>query len=434
MTQEIKEIDVRDLVLWTENPRDPINPDASDQDVANRAFEDRHSKWSLSKLSDNMGKHYDLSELPTVVYRDGKPVVYDGNRRVILAKLKHGSVIFPKNKSKFLLPEIPIKLPCNVCSEEDGLENVYRKHSSNNGWKWLERDIFVSKYMNQKKSPFLILEESTGLITKYPFLNQGFVRDEIFNETNLNNLGFFIENGKLTSVHSAEEGMQILEDLADKISNQDITTRKRKKRGAVVEVLNDESQSLITKNLSNNNKVNFTIPSSTQESKNSIDESDDLFDEENVGDSEKSESSRRKKRTKENVLKIFGGALTLEMGDVNNLYRDIEHLHEYYVRYKDVLSVRFASLIRMSLRLLCETAGGDRWATYLTNNFKDAKSTLTQDQKTTLSSHSIKEDKIVELLQTGAHNYAASSNLNQTIALSIIIGAILTKTHGKKEN
>ena len=101
MTQEIREIDVRDLVLWTENPRDPINSAASDQDVANKAFEDRHSKWSLSKLVDDMGKHYDLSELPTVVYKDGKPVVYDGNRRVILAKLLHGSVIFPKKNLSF---------------------------------------------------------------------------------------------------------------------------------------------------------------------------------------------------------------------------------------------------------------------------------------------------------------------------------------------
>lgn len=431
MTQEIREIDVKDLVLWTENPRDPINSNASDQDVANKAFEDRQTKWSLSKLADDMGKHYDLSELPTVVYKDGKPVVYDGNRRVILAKLKHGSVIFPKRKSKFLLPEIPIKLPCNVCSEEVGLENVYRKHSSNNGWKWLERDIFVSKYMNHKKSPFLILEENTSLITKYHFLNQGFVRDEIFNEANLNKLGFFIENGKLTSIHSNEEGMQILEDLADKINKKIITTREN--RGLVMEVLSDGSKSLINKNLSEKKKVNFTITPNTQEDENSFDESGDLFDEENSGDLEEEKPNRRKKRSRENDLKIFGGALSLEVGDVNNLYRDIEHLYEYYLKYKDVLSSRFASLIRMSLRLLCETAGGDQWTIYLKTNFKDAKSTLTQDQKTTLSSHSIKEDKIAELLQTGAHNYAASHNINQTIALSIIIGSILTNTHGKKE-
>jgi len=430
MTQEIREIDVRDLVLWTENPRDPINSAASDQDVANKAFEDRHSKWSLSKLADDMGKHYDLSELPTVVYKDGKPVVYDGNRRVILAKLLHGSVIFPKKKSQFLLPEIPIKLPCNVCSEEVGLKNVYRKHSSNNSWEWLERDIFASKYMHQKKSPFLILEENTRLITRYPFLNKRFVRDEIFTETNLSKLGFFIEDGKLISSHGSEDGMQILEDLADKIDKKIITTREN--RGLVIEFLTDGSKLLINKNLSEEKKVNFTIPPNTQEGGNSFDESGDLFDEENSGDSEEPKPKRRKQRSRENDPKIFGGALSLEVGDVNNLYRDIEHLHDYYLKHKEVLSSRFTSLIRMSLRLLCETAGGEQWTTYLKTNFNEAKSTLTQDQKTTLSSHSIKDDRIAELLQTGAHNYAASQNMNQTIALSIIIGSILTNTYGKK--
>lgn len=38
MKQEIKYIPIKDLVLWTENPRDPISPNASDQDVVNRAL------------------------------------------------------------------------------------------------------------------------------------------------------------------------------------------------------------------------------------------------------------------------------------------------------------------------------------------------------------------------------------------------------------
>lgn len=38
--QEIINIKIEDLVLWTENPRDPISPDSNDQDVADKAFED----------------------------------------------------------------------------------------------------------------------------------------------------------------------------------------------------------------------------------------------------------------------------------------------------------------------------------------------------------------------------------------------------------
>ena len=38
MTQNIEYIKIQDLVLWTENPRDPINKDAEDQEIADRAM------------------------------------------------------------------------------------------------------------------------------------------------------------------------------------------------------------------------------------------------------------------------------------------------------------------------------------------------------------------------------------------------------------
>ena len=40
MGQAIKYINIKDLVLLTENPRDPIDKDASNQDVVNRALKD----------------------------------------------------------------------------------------------------------------------------------------------------------------------------------------------------------------------------------------------------------------------------------------------------------------------------------------------------------------------------------------------------------
>ncbi len=38
MTQEIRKLNIRELVLWTENPRDPIDTNATDQEVADRAI------------------------------------------------------------------------------------------------------------------------------------------------------------------------------------------------------------------------------------------------------------------------------------------------------------------------------------------------------------------------------------------------------------
>lgn len=86
MGQEVTPLKLEDLVLWTENPRDPIDAAATDQDIVDRALKDKRSKWKLPKLAKEMGNHYDYSELPTVVYHGKKPVVYDGNRRIFLVR------------------------------------------------------------------------------------------------------------------------------------------------------------------------------------------------------------------------------------------------------------------------------------------------------------------------------------------------------------
>ena len=126
MSQEIKYIKIKDLVLWTENPRDPISPDASDQDVVNRALLNSDGTWDIEKLAKNMGEFYDFSELPTVVYEDGKPIVYDGNRRIILGKIYHGFV--GSNTKIDSLPEFPSEIPCNVCDKKTALKSILRKH------------------------------------------------------------------------------------------------------------------------------------------------------------------------------------------------------------------------------------------------------------------------------------------------------------------
>ena len=84
--QDIQNIKVEDLCLWTENPRDPIDTSATGLDIIKHAIDDNPKTWNLDKLAKSMGAHYDFSEIPTVVYIDGKPVVYDGNRRIAVLK------------------------------------------------------------------------------------------------------------------------------------------------------------------------------------------------------------------------------------------------------------------------------------------------------------------------------------------------------------
>ena len=161
-------------------------------------------------------------------------------------------------------------------------------------------------------------------------------------------------------------------------------------------------------------------------------EVDSTTDETNSTASEIDAKQRQSKRTHKKKPELFGGPLYLRAGKVNDLYRDVKDLYEFYAKDKEKLSATFPNLIRMSLRLLCEVAANNvKIDIYLNNNFLAAKQTLSQDTKTTLSSHNVTDLSIVQLLHVGAHNYSSANNVEQTIALSIIIGAILTITYGK---
>jgi len=131
---------------------------------------------------------------------------------------------------------------------------------------------------------------------------------------------------------------------------------------------------------------------------------------------------------------LFNGILYLKAGQVSDLYRDIVDLHTYYQVNKDRFSQYFPSLIRMSLRLLSEAAAADLKKSlddFIKSNFKAAKSKLDIDSKTTLSTQNVSEGTIIQLLHIGAHNYQAANNLDQTVAVSIILGEILNITHGR---
>ena len=88
----------------------------------------------------------------------------------------------------------------------------------------------------------------------------------------------------------------------------------------------------------------------------------------------------------------------------------------------------------MSMRLLAEAAATDQKTNiglYLKSHFKNAKTKLDTDIKTTLSTQNVSENSIEQLLHIGAHNYSAANNLEQTIAVSIILGKILEISHGR---
>lgn len=416
MSQEILNIKLEDLVLWTENPRDPISPDSNDQDVADKAFEDTDGRWNIKKLIADMGDYYDYSELPIVVYDKGKPIVYDGNRRILLGKIKKGLITVPSEYDLDItkISVFPDELPCNVCSQDIALKSVCRKHSDIGSWDILGRDMFMHKYMHEPKSTFLVVDEYTGLVSGNPSLNKRFVKDEVFTDGVLGQLGFKVEDGVLKSRLSDDGQKRVLEDLKEKINNKAISTRKN--RYNVREALDEASKRLID-NSKENPFVEVSAYDKTQPAPVTT------------------KTPRRTKRTQKKDVCLFGDVIELKPGNVNDLYRDILSIAEYYLVNKDKLSNKFPALLRMSLRLLVETAASDdkkKIDKYIEAYFDNGKDLLTKDEKTTLSNNNVTKSSLSQLLNTGAHNYSDSLSYDKAYAMSLIVGRMLSISHKRR--
>ena len=415
MPQEIKNINIKDLVLWTENPRYPVDTNATDQDIAKNAIsKDGRSKWNLNNLFKSMGDWYDTSELPTVVYVDGKPVVYDGNRRILIGKIKYGRVTVDTDID-FKTIDFPKEIPCNVCDKETALKNIERKHAKGGSWKALERDIFKHYHMGEDKSAFLVIDEVTKIISKNPFMNQDFVKKEIFSPQHLKDLNVLIENGVLKTPYTPEAFEEILWQIVDLIRDKEVTTRKN--RYELISLLNKDTRikSIISKN-KGNKQQQFT----------------------------KLKLNNQNRRTKKEKIPLFGNILPLKIGMILNLLLDLQAIHNEVDQ--DKYSEHATMIVAMGLRLICESAAAElteeqlakRTARkkeitlkdYVEDNFDDAKQKVPKKYYNYLRNNSVEKKSMVGLLNTGAHGYADTLDEKQTIALSLIIGKILEKTHG----
>ena len=420
LKQEIKIIPVSELHLWSENPRDPIESDIGDFEIIKRAIKDNTKKWNISKLISDMGSYYDFSELPTIVFKDGKYCVYDGNRRIAILKYLQNptwsynieGTLFPSSEPEDL--KNLLEIPCNVCNEETALQNVERKHITNGSWGQLERDYFEHNFKKKKKCLFLKFEEATGLISKNPELNENIMKKDILTENKLKDVGFsFDKKDNLISIYDEKVANDILNKIVELKINKTIGSRATNKYN-LKKSLNEvpEFKGIIKKfDKMDSKSVNYQKENS------------------------KSSTERKTKRQNSKKNSLFGGNICLNDGITNDLYRDIVDLYHYYEKNKSILSNTFPNLIRMALRLLIDSINNNQREDinkYIDSNFDDAKTKLSKDQKATLSANAVTKNNLISLLHTGAHNYSNASNIEQTIAMSLIIGEMLKKTHGRK--
>ena len=440
--QKVKEYSISKLVLWSENPRDPL-PDRKigreNDRIIRRSIADVDKSWKLSSLLNKMGEAYDFSELPTVVVKDGYPIVYDGNRRVILAIIRHTPKylkLLPSSMRKKLASfEVPNRLYCNVCPELQALNFIVRKHSQSGSWKPIQQGLFRMKYMEESPSILLLINSLTdGAIESSQILNQRFVEEEVFTKSRLESLGISVEGDSIKSAYTKDELVGILRDIFKLIEVGDISTRNRPALGELPSSLSESSQASYSRKKDQprvyTEKYVPIDPAPIEEGARE----------------EKTVPKKRTPRSKMYETPLFGGPLSLKEGPVNNLYRDIEALDKLITKNvgKGLREDAYI-VIRMALRLLCETAWKDLkkegLEQYLKDYFNESKAKLSKGEKTLSSKNLSEEDpkslethkQLLSLLNDSAHTYDESTcNYKQTVAMSVMVGAILSCSHGKQ--
>ena len=340
--QLIKSILINDLNLWTENPRDPMNSNFTDFEIISKAITDNEKKWNLDKLINEMGDFYDLSELPIVVDINGKMIVFDGNRRIAVLKYLQNQDLYSNLGGGLFFNEEPkdlkelIEIPCNVCDKETALLNIERKHVNNGTWGALERDYFLMNHRQERESLFLKIENQTGIISQNEKMNRRFIKEEIFTESNLNDIGFGLEKDLFVSIYNESIELEVFERIVELVNQKKISTRGDK-RGKLKESLFEYFPEF-SKQIK---PFDFKLPLHKVSMK------------QNKGETIK--KNLRKTPITKNNDKLFGGSLELIQGNVNNLYRAIDSIYSKDNENKSILMI-----IGMSLRLLIEVVAREQ--------------------------------------------------------------------------
>ena len=418
MSYKEQNVKVSDLSLDQSNPRFPaIN---SQREAIQAMLSDQGEK--IVNLADHIYQNGLNPSTKLIVFKEGARYIDgDGNRRLTALKILETPSLadsHPKIQKKIDLilkkkGSIPSEIGCVVFTDR---ENARHWISINHGgeqdgkgqinWNPEQKDRFENKAS-------IGLEALDHLVHKKMITQQDKERinkstlDRLLSFKNVKSQLSVSKKGKHFAFGDTNKLQKIVLGLRDKKVDEVYTSTKGEE--FVKTILSSASNTSINDNLGNQASVGNCG---------------------NVGN----QGAARSPRKRNAALTVFGGSLSLKTGHVNNLYRDIESLYNFYLTEKNSLSQDFIVIFRMSLRMLAETAANElkkELEKFLTENFDQAKKTLDQNSKTSLANQSVEKSKIVQLIQTGAHNYANSKNEEQALALSIILGSILTITHRK---
>lgn len=438
-------VDVATLELDLQNPRLPKHVrDQNDITQVRNYLLDKEDVLRIARNIANNGYH--RSAVAIVCRENGRTIVLDGNRRLAACQLLLKPELAPNARDKKELEEL------NKITNKQELKNV--KITVAPSRKEAEKEIW-DIHVNQLLKPWQVLQKlrmyrnliDSGEYDIDSASSEYGVTPTLFKKE-LEKLFFYEQI--LEQIRTDKDEEELLKSGFNKIDRLILSTNGKK---LLDYSTNNKGDITFTNRNESDKKLKLLVPYITDPHKvpaqatqdwlvenvfAKIDPSFSVTKKSTEVEKKKAAppSPRRTAREKNKSQVLFGQDLVLKKGDTNNIYMDVLDLYEFYSKNTDRLSKNFPALIRMSLRLLIESATPKTKgiADYVNANYEDAKKQLTQDQKTTLANNSISNAKsLIQLLQSGAHNYANSANFEQTVGMSIIIGAMLNITHAKNE-
>ena len=362
MNQSIKTIGLDDLVLWTENPRDPVNAEATDREIILRAIENESGNWDLDKMLSDLGNQYYYNEIPTVVKtRDGKYVVYDGNRRVAVLKCVQDPELYQIATNKlplFTASEALVSqtsLPCNVCDRETALEIVERTHAGSGKWGRLQYEQFEYHHRGKPKGRLMVFDEATdGAVGRNRSLNEEYVQNRLLTDANLESVGLAMVDGELrTSLDSLEEANQVLQDIIDMKDKK--LSSARKNAGDLLGALRELNPERYQEPRGYDADKSFSLsPRATED----VERRGDATDGDEPLEQYSPVQRRRKPTPKRKREPLFGETLRPKGTQANEIYRAIDWMWLEYCKKPDTLSF-LLPIMGFSLRLLLESVARD---------------------------------------------------------------------------
>lgn len=441
-------VDVEKLELDLQNPRLPKHVrDQNDITQIRNYLLDKEDVLRIARSIANNGYH---RSAVAIVYREnGKLVVLDGNRRLVACQLLLKPELATNARDKKELEGL------NKITNKQELKKIKiaiapsRKEAEKEIWDIHVNQLLKSWQILQKLRMYRNLIDSGEYDINSASSEYGVISTQFKKE--LEKLFFYEQI--LEQIRTDKDEEELLKSGFNKIDRLILSTNGKKLLNYST---NDKGDITFANRGESDKKLRQLIPYITDPQKVSAQATQEWLVEnvfskidpsfsgnktnaEKQTEPDEPSPKRKTAREKNKTQALFGQNLVLKKGDTNNIYQDVLDLYNFYVKDNQKseprLSKNFPALIRMALRLLVESAVAKTKdiADYVNTNFDNAKKQLTQNQKTTLSNNSISSAKsLIQLLQSGAHNYTNSANFEQTVAMSIIIGAMLNITHIKK--